>query len=938
MPMWPFGRRGRRSKVKQAGPQPVADGKKAAPASYESRPGPLHAGDPQIISSRPSQRSRRTSTKDSASQKNVRRNQTEPLPSKGSVENITALPVSRGLGISPHLRPVTQDLTDVPYNFRQGVSGTDTPTSEKRGKLQRPTKLQSRSETNVQRRKSSRKRRSDPAREEEIRLMSKPIPIPKRGSAQDSGILRRESKKSRNHIGRQTDRPDSNVSLPLEDSIHSSMSGISEQRTFIVHGFDAFSPRPRLRYSSSPQFAPGSHHSHHSAVNIIPQRSDSKKEKAQARTVTRETLKESRTIDDLADDLDAGGLRALMERDQRRQDKKRKQEEEKARRRLQRRAEKQALQEQRRQRGESSPARSQHSTRGREERKGVREPIGLGLEQQATQGAKEDLVSKEEKEVRGPATEVSPTDTPMLKNGTPQNPFTDATETQAAPAVDQEQPTGKAVETPMHTPLEAPLESPVEEPKLETAQAVRLSQASIQHTPPVSPEQTRAPSRLSQTTDLRHASTPDVPTPPAEPAKRKAPAELSSSPSRRVGTWTSFFRRGTNAYRKREPENKGPPSEVSFSNTSRESMRAQIPAHLQHQPSERRRSSGTPHRTQSRFREELPEMPLSPPDSRRQSPEVTALPPISRSVERPVVAAAAAAEPKVIGGGSSRASPGDTMMSQRTDSPVSPPPGRSSSALMSQSLASVDSEASWLSGKPSRRTSKQARSSHRLSSGESPEKRPRSDDYSASYEELGIPEDEYFRRLTPAAEEDYDQMPKTRRSSHKASSQALGGAESVHRDRQDHHGLDQTLLRAGSERRPTVVERSQRVKSSEGLLNQFHQGQSAEEDYATPSQSPSKGLANIETNTADSDSNYDEADSPLEEHQPVEIKRAESVDLKHHSRHASTGSARLLELPKRGDSKRTSRASSTGLSSNPASPMTASFATFSNPTPGESNQ
>ena len=920
--MWPFGRRGRRSKLKQAGPQPVAQGKKPDPSSIEARSEPLQAGDPQNVGSRQSHRSRRTSTKDSASQKNVRRNQTEPFPSKDSVEDITALPVSRGLGTSPHLRPTTQNLAEVPYNFRQGAPGSETSTSEKKGKLQRPNKLMSKSETNIQRRKSSKKRRSDPVREEEIRLMSKPIPIPKKSSGQDGGILRRESKKFRNNPGRQSDRPGSNVSLPVEESIHSSMSGISEQRTFIVHGFDAFSPRPRLRYSSSPQFMPGSHHSHHSAVNVTPQRSDSKKEK-QRTTTTKEFLKESRTIDDLADDLDAGGLRALMERDQRRQDKKRKQEEERIRRKLQKRAEKQASQESRRQRAESSPAGSQHSTRAREDRRARKEPVGLGLEQQSTKNAEDNTAAQKETEVHDSAIGTAPTDTPMLKNGNPQDPFTDANGTQNESAIDQENNVEKSTDTPMQASVEAPVESPVEEPKLETTKAVRLSQASIQQTPPVSPEQTRAPSGLSQITDPQHASTVDLPALPAEPMKRKAPTELSSSPSRRVGAWASFFRRSTIARHKRESENKATPSEVSFSNTSRESMRAQIPAHLQHQHSERRRSSGTPHRTQSRFREDLPEMPLSPPDSRKQSPEITALPPVHRNAERQVLTTT---EPKATGG-SSRASPGDTMMSQRTDSPVSPPPGRSSSALMSQSMASVDSEGSWLSGKPSRRTSKQARSSHRLSTGESPEKRPRSGDYSASYEELSIPEDEYFRRLTPAAEDDYEQMPKPL-NFRKASGQAVGGAEALDKNSQDPRGLDQTLLRAGSERRPTVIEHSNRVKSSEGLLNQFHQAQSAEEDFDTPTNSPDHGVEKRDSADDDSGSQYDEPDSPLDEHQPIEIKRAESVDLKHHSRHASTGSARLLELPKRGDSKRTSRASSTGLSSNPATPQTASFATF----------
>jgi hypothetical protein len=64
---------------------------------------------------------------------------------------------------------------------------------------------------------------------------------------------------------------------------------------------------------------------------------------------------------------------------------------------------------------------------------------------------------------------------------------------------------------------------------------------------------------------------------------------------------------------------------------------------------------------------------------------------------------------------------------------------------MSQSLASVDSEASWLSGKPPKRASTltQLRSSVASSSV------PRNENFNASYEELGMADDEYFRRLTP---------------------------------------------------------------------------------------------------------------------------------------------------------------------------------------------
>jgi hypothetical protein len=57
-----------------------------------------------------------------------------------SAEDITALPRQYRLAHSPHLRPVIQDYSGVPYNFHS-PSHTSLRTAREGGKLQRPQSL-----------------------------------------------------------------------------------------------------------------------------------------------------------------------------------------------------------------------------------------------------------------------------------------------------------------------------------------------------------------------------------------------------------------------------------------------------------------------------------------------------------------------------------------------------------------------------------------------------------------------------------------------------------------------------------------------------------------------------------------------------------------------------------------------------------------------------
>jgi hypothetical protein len=214
---------------------------------------------------------------------------------------------------------------------------------------------------------------------------------------------------------------------------------------------------------------------------------------------------------------------------------------------------------------------------------------------------------------------------------------------------------------------------------------------------------------------------------------------------------------------------------------------------------------------------------------------------------------------------------------------MSPPEERAPSAALSHSLASIDSEGSWLSGKPSKRNSIPL-NYPTWSSGNSLTKRY--GEYSDSAEELGLEEDEYYTHLSPGPGQG-------RSSAVRESGTAIASSEDgdTHMgdgcddDDDDEGDRDTQEQRGGAEwkdvisRQPILVHRDPQVKSREGLLNEFleragtpdsrsptHSAESPQFDYTDPNESP-------------------------------EVQRATSVDFgKKHARHMSAGSAKLLEV------------------------------------------
>jgi hypothetical protein len=228
---------------------------------------------------------------------------------------------------------------------------------------------------------------------------------------------------------------------------------------------------------------------------------------------------------------------------------------------------------------------------------------------------------------------------------------------------------------------------------------------------------------------------------------------------------------------------------------------------------------------------------------------------------------------------------------------------------MSHSLASVDSEASWLSGKPVKRrsTPTHLRNSVGSATAATPKQ---NENFNVSYEELGIPDDEYFRRLTPQPDD-------RRRSAHstdvvrKPSSTAIGAtaasdsgsdADQASTAPSNSISIPAETVHSGIGRIPTVVHRNPRVKSTEALVTYFQADEARASSAAGSSPSNASG------------SPGGERESPTEE-QPVLMQRAKSVDLGNHVRHLSAGSAKLLDIPARNSSVDQRRASASSRGS-----------------------
>ncbi|KAL6719277.1 hypothetical protein ACLMJK_003516 [Lecanora helva] len=751
-----------------------------------------------------------------------------------------------------------QPITAAPYYLQNPMSASSLQ-PEKFTVIKQPPTLQSKREAADQgfmRRKSSKRKKDDHAREQEIKAMSSPIPIPKRPTSHNPGPLARDNRKIPGGLNRNFERPMSDVSLPIPESMHSQVSVVSDQHAFKISAFDALSPRPTIRYSDNPRSPSNS---------LRPSRASTRKDKQPM--IAEEDKRSTKRIDDLADDMDAGTIKELMERDKRRLDKKRRSEHEKLERRLQRKSEKQRERE-----GFTGNAEDELSGQKRE----TEEDVGLGIKAATTPPKLSDYLQEPAREqaVRTPESWLKD---PSKEYLTRDDPFQD--------------PVAGASRSHLEAPTPEPNEQEQDEPVLETAKAVRLSSASM--SPPTSPTRhIQEPSNLAQFSELASTSTPDVPQIP-DPEYRRD----SDTSTRFATNWKSIFRR-SDTKAKRSSFDRGRVTPSEFSNTSRESVARQLqdrqmpPSAFTRIP---RARSGTPIRTQSRFKEDLPELPISPPDSRMQSPEAKGNPPLPNipgsrgtdtvGAEQPLSDIHPALREEV-------ALSRHASLRERAHSVEGP-----SSAVLAQSLASVDSEGSWLTGRPAKRSSLQQ---FQRESASSLQQRLR--ELGQSEEDLpGTPEAEkYMGSLTPAPEEK-PRIPERKRP-------YMGAAARIGSDSDDDSSFQPAPIGSDAPeeegtwhgavgKHPTIVRQGPgpRARSREGLLNDFQAEESA-------GSSPS-------------------ADSPVSpETSYPQIERATSVDIgKGHARHISAGSAKLLNLPPR-SSQELKRLSASSAASGERSP------------------
>lgn len=739
-------------------------------------------------------KSRRLSKTQRPGQTLQQRSQTAPLPIPGSQR------------YSQTIQPMSEKQL-----YQQNPTSQSSLGPENFHVVRQPPTLYARrseQDSSFARRKSSKRKAEDHAREQEVRAMSSsPIPIPRRpNSFYDTGILQRETREIPGALNRRLHRPASQVSLPVPETLVD-VDKVPYSNSFKISMFAALSPRPTIKYDANPQPPRGKQ----------PQRPTPL---ARPPTVQEEKGAEEKRIDELADDLDAGGLRELMERDKRRKERKKQAEQVRLQRKLERRAERQREEEARKARTQAYVAASATQTQG------------LGLEAQGEQAAPSDQ------------TEAGPSGTRQRDNADPfadpephpppssviRNPFEDEKDMDVMHDVpsDTEPDPPVPVRSPLRK-LQTDVVKPIEKPTVGTL------------SPPISPAPRAADRQsISQASLLHREVTTDVP----ESASLTGAA--SDHSSQRLSSWTAFFRRGTRRKVSSSFQGRSTPSE--FSNTSRESFarKQQPPPVVTPRTFRRTDSAGTPQRTMSKFREDLPEFPISPPDSRLQSPEATA-PPGTASFSQTAPStqrmdeATAKAEPSAYTPSSPIPTSGNNQDSEHPME-LDAPPSAKTDAMLSQSLASIDSEASWLSGKPLHRRSG---ASQKLQPSRSSLTRP-----------------------IPGAFESNEPSP------------SLESPAAMQRDveetSEDTSKKDETW-HAGVGRQPTVVRQASRAKSKEGLLNEE---------------------ATKETQDSSQESEDEDEDEKGQEEpeQEVTLMRASSVDYKGHARQISAGSARLLNI------------------------------------------
>lgn len=483
--------------------------------------------------------------------------------------------------------------------------------------------------------------------------------------------------------------------------------------SYKVSIFDSLAPRPTLRYGTGIKRTP-------SRASASAHPASPKGLLSENNTISEEVMHPRKRIDDLADDLDAKALRELMDRDTKRRQRDRTRE--------QARAEKKIADAAQRHRQEADAARKSGSPSPSNMERGVmgRELVGLGLDPPSTvvtssrQRTPQSIEPAATNESQAPLDVFHPVNT--------------------RPTEDAEQDIDLSSGHPVTQSVEQ------EDFVSTTAPAPRLSGL-------LKSKKSRSKSTLGSDKDKLAVPVDDDHARKGSEASTGRNARLSISS---LLKWNSRNRRGS-----------GP---SSFSNTSREEMQAVATAQAQAealaklQGDDHRSGSAdnlrsgsslsgnyvagktgaAPKRTRSRFREDLDDFP-TPPDSRVQSPDIEPPMPLITDTKHNH-----GTEPIAIPGRELPTTFGQRSIEQLRERALTEGSGSytvpSPDQHLSMSLASIDSEGSWLSGGAGIRRSGAIRDSLLRANRQA----QRSSSPAPSLDEdLGITEDDYMTRLAP---------------------------------------------------------------------------------------------------------------------------------------------------------------------------------------------
>ncbi|KAL2164967.1 hypothetical protein VTH06DRAFT_263 [Thermothelomyces fergusii] len=547
------------------------------------------------------------------------------------------------------------------------------------------------------------------------------------------------------------------ISMPLPQSIDTALSTDSDYVSYEVSAFESLAPWPTLRYSTHMR----SGNYTQDGTGVI--RRPAPRRIRLTESIPEEILKAHKRVDSLADELSASDLRELMERDQRRRARKRQLEQTKLEMKIAKQAEEQiAAETETEKHGRQPPPNRERGILAGED-------VGLGsnLPSATIMPSRPQTLD----DLADDRNEASGTD------GIPATCENDGPKPLAAfHRADRHslQPQGSLSEAKEDAPVLASI----------------VSRVTLRNT-------------ISRCKSLQEAES---------RTEQPAPASggLGGNSAKDLRAWTSFFR-WTN---RTKTISGGPPS---FSNTSRDSMPTPPAPVPPANPIPRRMTSGVPRRTMSRFREDLPELPMSPPASRFQSPEAAAPPSpmkVSTNVPPPlngkICTSPPASLPKNDTPVSTRPSVEEMRATPSTFSRLDEP--GASPEPQSMSLASIDSEGSWFAGGLDRKRRSSVipergsglRRSRYAPSHWDGEQRPEIENPN---DDMDITEDDYLSRLTPSHG---DRSGWNRKSTGEARPSSDWGEEEAY-----WASVEGQL--------PTVV-RSQaagRVKSQQGVLGSF---------------------------------------------------------------------------------------------------------------------